>query len=56
MSAAHYFSPDSALKRDCNQFTKPRLQEIFISLKEILVWSFVHFLNQPPPLSLCAKS
>ena len=56
MSAAHCFSPDRALKRDCNQFTKPRLQEIFISLKEILVWSFVHFLNQPPPLSLCAKS
>lgn len=56
MSSAHYFSPDRALKRDCNQFTKPRLQEIFIFLKEVLVWSFVHFLNQPPPISLCAKS
>lgn len=51
----HYFSPDRALKRDCNQFTKPRLQEIFIFLKEVLVWSFVHFLNQPLPFPLCEE-
>lgn len=56
MSTTHEFAPDRSLKRDCNQFTKPRLQEIFIPQKEVLVWSFVYFLNQLPAPSLHAKS
>lgn len=56
MSATHWFAPDRPLKRDCNQFSKPRLQEIFISRKQVPAWSLVHFLNQPPPRPLHAKS
>lgn len=54
MSATHSFAPDRSLRRDCNQFTKPRLQEIFISTKEALVWSPVRCLHSARPLYACA--
>lgn len=67
MSATHSFAPDRSLRRDCNQFTKPRLQEIFISTKEALVWSPVRCLHAalhpawaylclflPPPPAHCS--
>lgn len=54
MSATHSLAPDRSLRRDCNQFTKPRLQEIFISTKEALVWSSVQCLLSARPLYTCA--
>lgn len=54
MSAIHSFAPDRSLRRDCNQFTKPRLQESFISTKEALVWSPVLRLHAALPLYACA--
>lgn len=54
MSATHSFVPDRSLRRDCNQLTKPRPQEIFMSTKEALVWSPVGCLRSTLPLYACA--